>query len=179
MKSLKSTGAINSTAFYIYYWLCRKCCVSLWRQNKGRKVPGTVGHCINVTPWPISCQETRHRMGHVGAFRRQKSLTVTLMRPKNHHLTPSQNLAFFCVCVCVFLVSLKLYVCKYVRQKRERGSLNNVMTTSIIWHNQDESLSTMLHKKIPVPTSASPRLEALQTELQTACRYQTAAFKSF
>lgn len=53
------------------------------------------------------------------------------------------------------------------------------MTTSIIWHNQDKSVSPELHKQILILTSPSPRLETLQTQLQTVSRCQPARMRLF
>lgn len=79
-----------------------------------------------------------------------------------------------CVCLFVFPKGIQVCACVCVRERGRERELHNVMTTSIIWHNQDESVSAELHKQIPSLTSPSPRLETLQTQLPTACWYQPA-----
>lgn len=77
--------------------------------------------------------------------------------------------AFICVCLS------RGYACQFMclrvferRRERERGrELHNVMTISIIWHNQDESVSAELHKQILILTSPSPRLETVHMQLPT------------
>ncbi len=77
--------------------------------------------------------------------------------------------------LCICLSWGRTCLCMWVWD-RER-ELCAVMTTSIIWHNQDESVSAQLHKQIPVLTSPSPRLETLH-KLPPACWFQPAGMRA-
>lgn len=90
-----------------------------------------------------------------------------------HHLTSKDKFLLNCLQAgIIWFHPLPFQTDMWDRTEKE---LHNVMTSSIIWHNRDDSVSARLHKQAAVLTSPSPRLDTLQTQLQTACWRQPTA----
>lgn len=72
-----------------------------------------------------------------------------------------------CLLFSVFVEFVVPSLCVSVSHKETE--LLNVIMTTIIWHNQDESVGAELHKQTLIITSPTPRLETQQTHPPPAC----------